>query len=51
MQSIRQITVDLQRNDVLVPIYAKQYDANTRAVELPSSTAAPLLPCRQIRSL
>ena len=34
MQSIRQITVDLQRNDVLVPIYAKQYDANTRVVEL-----------------
>ena len=34
MQSKRQITVDVQRNDVLVPIYAKQYDANTRAVEL-----------------
>lgn len=34
MQSKRQITVDLQRNDVIAPIYAKQYDANTRAVEL-----------------
>lgn len=34
MQSKRKITVDLQRSDVLVPIYAKQYDANTRVVEL-----------------
>lgn len=34
MQSTKKITVDVQRRDVLPPIYCKQYDANTRYIEM-----------------